>query len=259
MNVPIRMITIATTIFWTFMFVFGVSAIYSIQDMRFSFGEPQISMTSENKLLFSEPITIVNTGYYSISDLNASSEIFDEQGLHVASGSTFIREIGKNANVSTYHNVTVDINDISRQSGDLLFNDSEFRDAESVSMRVAEVIPVQAFANRSLSWGAPLYDFRLATPKYSKYNKTCLEVDVPMSFENHAFFDLNGMVQTRMFNSLGVVVGEGQANISAVQQSSFYGTLELFIQSSAVSTSGYFEVSFVTPFFSYGPLVIRYG
>jgi hypothetical protein len=259
MNVPIRMIGVATAIFWIFMILFGVSAIYSVKDMRFSFGEPQISMTSKNKLLLSEPITIANTGYYRISDFNATSEIFDEQGSYVASGSTFIQDIMKNANVSTYHNVTFDINDVLQQSGSLLFNDSEFRDAETVTMRVAEVIPVQASANLSLSWGAPLYDFKLGTPQYSEYNMTWLKVEVPVSFENHAFFDLDGTVQTRLFSSAGAVSGEGQANISALQHSSFYGALELYIQPSAVSTSGYFEVSFITSFFSYGPLVIRYG
>jgi hypothetical protein len=259
MNVPIRMIGVATAIFWIFLILFGVSAIYSVKDVRFGFGEPRLSLTSENKLLFSEPITIVNTGYYSIGDFNATTEIFDGQGSRIASGSTFIRDIGKNANVSTYHNVTVDINDILQQSGSWLFNDSEFRDAETVSMRVAEVIPVQASANRSLAWGAPLCNFRLGTPQYSEYNMTHLRVDVPVSFENHAFFDLVGTVQTRMFSSTDVVLGEGQTNISAVQHSSYNGTVELYIPSSAVSTGGYFEVSFTTPLFSYGPLVIRYG
>lgn len=253
------MIGVATAIFWIFMILFGVSAIYSVKDVRFDFGEPRISLTSENKLLFSEPITIINTGYYSIGGLNATTEIFNERGSRIASGSTFIRDIGKNANLSTYHNVTVDVDDILRQSGSWLFNDSGFRDEETVSMRVAEVIPVQASANRSVSWGAPLYNFRLGTPQYSAHNMTHLRADVPISFENHAFFNLVGTVQTRMFSGAGVVLGEGQTNISAVQHSSYNGTLELYIPSSAVSTGGYFEVSFTTSFFSYGPLVIRYG
>jgi len=56
------MISIATTFFWIFLIVFLVSAVYSFKDVQFDFGEPQIGLTSDNKILFSLPITIDNKG-----------------------------------------------------------------------------------------------------------------------------------------------------------------------------------------------------
>jgi len=63
MRVPIRMIGIATTFFWIFLIAFFVSAVYSVKDVHFDFGEPQMDVTSHNKVVFSLPVSIANSGF----------------------------------------------------------------------------------------------------------------------------------------------------------------------------------------------------
>jgi len=253
------MIGIATTFFWIFLIAFAASAFYSIKDLQFDFGDPQVSVTPENKLLLSMPITITNVGYYNIGFFNVTTEISDEEGFTIIRGSTLVPIIKKGDTVITAHNMTIDVNDLLQNHQNFLFNDTEVRINEMIGMRIAEVIPVQASTNFSEPWGAPLYNFALGEIEYSAYNLTHLRAIVPLSFENHALFDLTGNIQMRMYNSTDSLLGEGQTTIDAAQNSPYNGYIELYVPSAGITANGRFEVDFITPFFNIGPLVIPYG
>jgi len=257
MRIPIRMISISTTFFWIFLIVFLVSAVYSVKDVQFDFGEPQIGLTSDNKILFSLPITIDNKGYYNIGCFNLTTEILDREGFMITRASTFIPVIEKDRQVMATHNVTIDINDL-QNSQDYLFNDTELEVRETVSIKLAEVIPVQASTNVSMPWGAPLYNFTLGKIEYAGLNGTHMTVTVPISFENHASFDLTGSIQMRMYNSTEILVSEGQTTIETPQNTQYYGHVELNVPAIGITENGYFEVYFLTPLFEFGPLVIPY-
>jgi hypothetical protein len=259
MRIPIRMIGIATTFFWVFLIGFAVSAFYSVKDVHFDFGEPQVSMTADNQVLFSMPITIENSGYYNIGFFNVTTEILDENGSQIMRGSTSIPVIRRVDRITVMHNVTVDTDDLLQNHQNYLFNDSELNINMLLGMHIAEVIPVQVSANLSAPWGAPLYNFSLGEIAYSVYNMTHMRAVVPISFENHAFFDLTGNILMRMYNSTDSLLGEGQTAITAVQHSPYNGFIEIYISTLGITPSGRFEVYFTTPFFNIGPLVTPYG
>jgi hypothetical protein len=253
------MIDIATTFFWTFLIAFFVSAVYSVKDMHFDFGQPQIEVTSDNKIIFSQPMSITNMGFYNLGSFNISTEVADKEGFIITRGSTFTPVIYKNDTVTVTHNMTIDVNDLLQRDKNYLFNDTELKIYEKVGLSIAEVIPVQGSTNFSMPWGAPLYNFTLGKAEYTPYNLTHLKVVVPISFENHAFFDLVGKIQIQMYNSINIVVGEGQTNIETHHNSPYNGHLELYISIGGITASGHFEVYFLTALFNYGPLVIPYG
>jgi hypothetical protein len=258
MRIPIRMISIATTFFWIFLIVFLVSAVYSAKDVRFDFGEPQVSLTSNNKILLSLPITIDNKGYYNIGCFNVTMKILDKEGFVITRASTFIPVVEKDRQVMATHNVTIDINDL-QNSQDYLFNDTELEVHEIISIKLAEVIPVQASTNLSMPWGAPLCNFTLGRIEYVGFNRTHMTVTVPISFENHASFDLNGSIQMRMYNSTKTLVSEGQTIIETPQNTPYYARMELNVPIVGITEGGYFEVCFSFPFFILEePLVIPY-
>ena len=259
MRIPIRMIGLATTFFWIFLIAFAVTAVYSLKDVQFDFGQPQTGTTADNRLFFTMPIRVLNRGLYNIGNFNVTSQVMRTDGAIVASGATFVPVIRKGEEISTSHMVTASINDLLQNSQNYLFNDAELRICESVGMSVAEMIPVQASTNFSMPWSAPLYGFALGKPAYSMYNATHFRVVVPVSFENHSFFDLTGTVQLRMLNSTGAFVGDGQTPIMARQTSSYNGNIELHIEAQGLTQSGSFEVSFLSPILNYGPWVIPYG
>jgi hypothetical protein len=259
MRIPIKMIGLATTFFWTFLIVILITAVYSAKDLQFSFGQPQLGTTSDNKLLFSIPITIINKGLYNIDCFNITTKILDQDGFEITNGSTFIPAIGKGQEVTATHNMTLKVNDLLQRNENYLFNDTELRINETGSIRIAEIIPVQASTNFSMPWGAPLYNFTLGQHQYAPINYTHVSVTIPISFNNHAFFDLNGSIRIQMYNSANRLIGAERTNIEVWQDSPYNGCVEFVVQRTGITGSGHFDVYFNTSFFDYGPIVIPYG
>ena len=253
------MIGIATTFFWIFLIAFSVSAAYSAKDIQFNFGDPQTGLNANNELFLSLPITIVNRGFYNIGHFNVTSRIADRDGFEITRSSTLIQVIRKGEAATAFHNLTFNINELLQRDQDYLFNDSEIRIDETVGLRLAEVIPVQAEANLTLPWGAPLYNFAIGQPQYSVYNATHFRATVPVSFENHAFFDLAGSIELRMYNDANARTGYGDTVFTVAQHERFDGAVEFYVLMSSVMTSGRFEAYLFSPLFNYGPWVIPYG
>jgi len=259
MNIPIRMIGLATTFVWIFLVVFLVSAVYSVRDSQFDLGKPQVSVTMENKLLVSLPINIVNNGYYDIGAFNLTTEILDADGFMIRRDSTFLRIISRGGKVTALHDVTLNFDDLLDSSEDYLFNDTDLTVAAFAGMRIAEFIPVQVSTNFSLPWGGPLYNFTLGEPERAGFNLTHFRVTVPMSFENHAFFDVIGNIQVQMYSSSDLLVGDNRTSIEAPQHSMYNGRVEFHVPITELTSRGRFNVYFQTSFFECGPLVIHYG
>jgi hypothetical protein len=259
MRIPIKIMSLATTFFWIFLIAILITAVYSAKDFQCSFGQPQLRTTSDNKLLFSIPITILNKGFYDIDYFNLTTKILDKDRFEITNGSTFIPVIEKGQEVNATNNMTMDVNDLLQRNENYLFNDSELGIDEIGSIRIAEIIPVQASTNFSIPWGAPLYNFTLGQYRYTPINFTQASVTIPISFDNHASFDLDGSIQIRMYNNTNGFVGGGQTDIEVLQSSRCSGYIEFVVQTMGITESGHFEVYFNTSFFDYGPIVIPYG
>ena len=172
----------------------------------------------------------------------------------ISQGFSVIPLIKKDENTTINHNITLDFYNLPNKE-EYLFQDSELKIFESISMRIAEVIPIKASMNHSMPWGAPLHNFSLGEAEYVAHNQTHLKVNIPMTFENHAFFDLNGSVQTYAYNN-DTLCGEGLTILEVEQNSNYQGTLELYILTNEINEDVQFEVYLQTSLFNYGPLVI---
>jgi hypothetical protein len=262
MRVPIRIIGLATSFFWIFLIAFSASAVYSVKDVQFDFKQPQISSTINNEALLSLPITIINKGLYNLGCFNISTKIASDEGMIITQGSTFIPIIKRGETVNTVHNMTMNLDNLPPTYTEILFNDTEIPVYTKVSINAAEVIPVQAMSNLSIPWGAPLHNFALGTPRFEPFNQTHARVIIPMSFDNHAFFDLIGTLRILMYSNADAVVGATQINIETPQDSSCQRNLELHVSIddliSARAMGGRLELDFTSPYFSFGPLVIPY-
>jgi hypothetical protein len=262
MKVAIRTVSIASAVLWVFLIAFAVSAVFSVKDFQLTFGELQSSISPENEVVFMLPVDIVNKGLYGISDFNVSTEIVDEQGFTLARGVTLVPLIGTGQTVNTTHQIKLKLNEILNGSTRFLFDDVDLRFAQTFSMKAAELIPVQASSNMSLSWGAPLYNFTLGRPQSSTevvgQNEGYAGVAVPVSFENHAFFRLNGTLQVRVYNNVNVLIGTGKTSFDVPQGSAYHKGLMVDMTMQNVTSDGHYEVFVETPVFSVGPLVVPY-
>ncbi|MGQ9507740.1 MAG: hypothetical protein ACUVTB_07815, partial [Candidatus Bathycorpusculaceae bacterium] len=177
----------------------------------------------------------------------------------IASGTSFIPIIKKDDAVSVAHNVTIDFNELLQHDKNFLFNDTELRIYGTVGIRIADMIPIQAATNYSMPWDAPLYNFTLGQPQYLTTNSTHLQINLPISFENHAFFNMTGNIKIQMSNNASIPLGEGQTAIDVPQQFSYTGIISFYVLRSQLTANGYFEVSISTSLFKYENWVIPYG
>lgn len=263
MKVAIRTVSIASAFLWVFLIAFAASAVFSMKDFQLTFGALQSNVSAENEVVFVLPVAIVNKGFYGISDFNISTEMMDEQGLTLARGFTLVPLVGTGQAVNATHQVKFKIDEALNRSTRLLFDDAELRLAETFSLKVAETIPVQASLNVSLPWGAPLYNFTVGAFQMSwegaGHGGGYVEGVVPVSFENHAFFSLNGTLYLRLYNDANVLVGTRQASFDVSQNSAYHEDLMVDVSMLHVTASGHCEVFVETSMFNVGPLVVPYA
>jgi hypothetical protein len=263
MNVPIRMLGIATLFFWIILIGFIASAAYSIKDLNIGFGEPQFAVASNHELLFSLPLHIDNKGYYSLKSFNITTVLSDAEGSEISSASAFVPTIPQGQNITIFHNVTLAVDSLLEKGGRYLFNDDNFTASVTAGLNFAELIPAKISTNMTYPWGAPFYNFMLGPPSYELLDSANSRVAVPLSFENHATFDLAGNMRIELYNSGNSLFGESQATFNVPQGSRYNGNLEFHMPlntaSLSAAQSGHFDVFFSTSFFEYGPLVVPYG
>jgi hypothetical protein len=235
-----------------------------MKDVRIDWGKPESTVTSDGKLILEFPIGIVNGGYYSLQDFNISEEIYDSQGTAIAKGTTLVSSIGTNDNLNTTHQITANLTDTLQNHQDLIFNDRELQTMTIVSVKTAELISFQISSNSTFSWGAPLYNLTIAPPRFMTQmginNTNYYRVILPISFENHALFNLSGTGKVSIFDNRDTLMTtEVTSLFNVTQQSSYKGEIQLDIQAVNFTSNGHFEISFSTPLFNYGPIVIPYG
>lgn len=259
MKVPIRMIGIVTVILWIFLIFFTASAAYSVTYLHFEFKDPQIETTLNKRVILTLPIDILNKGYYNIGSFNVTTRVSDAEGSIISQGSTLVRVIRKGESVTILHNVTLNIDDLLRKDQSYLFNDTLLGVAESIGLRIAEIIPVEASANLSIPWGAPIYNLTVEQPLYMVLNLTHLQVTIPISFENHSFFNISGQLQLKMLNEAKLTIGSNETTIEVAQHSHYKEHIQFDVLTSSMISKGYFEIYVSTPLFNYGPQVTTYG
>lgn len=263
MNVPIRALGIATSIFWILLIAFLALSAYSFKDLNFDFGEPQLTTAPDGQLLFSLPLYIDNRGYCSLKEFSLSTIFSDSEGVEISRANTFVPVIPSGKNVTIFHNFTMSMDSVLENAEQYLFDDNNLTASVTAGLTFAELLPAQISTNFTFPWGAPFHNFALGQPSFGRFNSTYSTMSVPMSFENHAALDLEGSIRAELFDSVGSSLGESQTQFFVPQQTSCNGNLEFYIPLSTASLStannGHFKVYFFTPLLEYGPLVIPYG
>jgi len=263
MNVPIRALGIATSIFWVLLMAFMVLAAFSVKDLNFDFGEPQFTPAPDGQLTFSLPLYVDNRGYYSLKEFHLSTVFSDEEGEEISRANTYIPVIPHGENTTIVHNVTLSTASLFENGEHYLFNDNNLNVSVTAGLNFAELLPVEISTNFTFPWGAPFYNFALGAPSYGRSSSTHDEVTVPMSFENHAFFDLISNIRIELYDGAGSLLDETQTLVDVPQGSSYDGSVAFNVplETASLSTArtGHFEVYFNTGLLEYGPLVIPYG
>jgi hypothetical protein len=251
MKQAIRALSIATKILWILIIIFSITAAYSAVNLRVNFGEPKTSF-SDGIISISTPFFINNTGFYEITDLNITTHIKDRENKAVSTSTTIVSTIPPNSNIQETHNITLNLKNLTRELLYLAFNDSVLEMHTFVALRFANVIPIQMSTNATMQWGAPLYNFAIGEISLNYAQKM---LTVPLSFENHAFFGVNGTMRLEVYNSENEQISIAQIIVEVASGSRFEGFVEMSVDPSKLTREGQIHVFFETSMFSVGPII----
>ncbi len=263
MNVPIRMLGIATSIIWVFLIAFIVLAAYSAKDLSVDFGEPEYTVTPNGELDLALPLYVDNRGYYSLKNFYLSTVFTDAEGAEISRSETIVPFIPHGENITILHNISIDPISLLEKDEQYLFNDNDLNVSFTAGLNFAELLPAEISANFTFPWGAPFYNFAVGEPAFEAVDLTHIRASAPMTFENHAMFDLAANIRVELYDSEDSLLSESQTALYVPQYSAYEGDIEFSVSLTAsfLSTveSGHFDVYFDMGVAQYGPLVIPYG
>jgi len=258
MRQAIRALGWATNILWVMIIVFSVTLLYSVMNVfpNVSFGEPRF-LSSNGVVVMSLPFSINNTGYYDISELNITTYVMDHKGAEISTSTTLVRSIPQGSSIDESHNVSIKVNDmIERGLSYLLFNDSVFNMSMLIALKFAHIIPIQVSTEGTMPWGAPLYNFFIGEISYNLYNLTHYKVVIPLSFENHSFFSLNGTILFEVYNGQNERLGSGVTSVNVPSNTRCKDLVEVIVRGDPREITEA-RVYLDTSLFSFGPVVMR--
>jgi hypothetical protein len=236
--------------------VFTATALYSVFQLRVDFGEPQTSI-SGGTITMSQPFSIENNGLYGINDLNLTTILQEHNGMPVSTASTVSHLIPTGGRLDSALNISISLNDMTSAGlSHLLFNDTTLNFEMSLALRYADIIPFRISTNNTLPWGAPLYNLTIGNIIINPSGTANVGVNLPLSFENHSFFDLNGTVRAEIINTLDQQVSTTTAPINAPPQSGYSTQLQFIVPMGSVGNLKEARIYFDTSVFSYGPVVV---
>lgn len=263
MNVPIRMLGIATTIFWIILAAFIGSAAYSLKDLTLGLGEPQFTPTPNKEMMLTLPFSIYNGGSYSLKGFDLTTIFSNTEGTEISRTTTSLQLIPQGQNTTILHNATLNINRLAERDITYIFNDGKLTCTVTAGLNFAELLPTQMTTKVNFPWGAPFYNLELGTPQFAGGNSSHTIAKVPLSYENHAAFDLTGDLRVRLVGADSTLLAETQKPVNSAKDTSYNGSLYFSVPLTALASSsnssGHFEVYFSTSMFDCGPVVIPYG
>jgi hypothetical protein len=258
MNVPLRALSWVTRFFWIIVLAFAVTCAYSATLIRVNFGQPVMTSTGED-FTITLPIIFDNRGYYNIADFNVTTYIADYENRGISKATTCIVQIRPQNNANIFHGVSFSQNEIMTRA-DYLFNDSNFTLYGSIHLNYANLIPFGFETNKTIPWGAPLFNFTIGMPEYSTYDTAHLRINVPINFQNHSpYFSVTGTIHVEIFNSRGQLIGEGTPSIDVPSNADYDDEIGMLVNTGMFTGRGQIRVNIRTEMFDYGPMVINYG
>lgn len=252
MKQAIRALGWATTTLWILTILFSGTVVYSAMQIGMNFEEePQVT-SSNGALMMSIPFSIRNGGLYDITELNITTRIVAENETIISSSSSFIATIPKGSTVSETHQIVVSLDDIlAKELTYMLFNDTNLNVDMFIALIYAYALPLKISSNLTMPWGAPIYNLIIGEISVVPPN----QVNVPLSFENHAFFDLNGTVSLELVDKSNNQIGSGTASISVPPGGNYDKPIPITITGNPLDVAEV-HLRFNTTLFSVGPVVI---
>jgi len=252
MKQAIRALGWTIYILWLVLIVFTVTAVYSAFQLGIDFSQEPRTSTSGGTITLLLPFSVDNKGLYDISDLNITTIVKETNRAPISESSTVVPFIPSGSKVNATHNISISLENMASTSlSRLLFYDTNLNVDMTLALSYARVIPLKIATNFTMPWGAPLSNLTIGNLRF-----TGSRIAVPISLENHSFFNVTGTMRLELINNLNQLVGSGSTEINAPSQSVYSKDVEVTVSDLNIKEV---RLYFDTSVFSYGPVVMPVG
>ncbi|RLG91601.1 hypothetical protein DRO34_03780 [Candidatus Bathyarchaeota archaeon] len=256
MKTALRMVGIATTIIWLMLALFIVTAVYSATLLEINFEEPRFYVSEDNVPTIAFIIEINNRGYYTLEDFTLETEILYQNTTQISSKKTYVAAIPAGEQTLITHSLAFHIDHLLLNASELLFEDANFTVVNRVKLNFTSLLPIMVSANNSFPWGAPLYNFTVGEVAFEPYNSTHSKVSFPISFQNHAFFNLTGTLNVKVFDERNNPISESELPVNVFSRSDYFNKLEFYVENVESVNVERVELVFTSDLFTFGPWVV---
>lgn len=255
MKYAIRALGWATAALWILVILFSGTVVYSAMQIGMDFGgEPEMAV-SNGEMTMSIPFSISNGGLYDISELNITTFIAAENETVISRSTTRVPLISRGDTVNETHDISISLDDmLTKNLTYMLFYDINLSVGMLVGLTYANAIPLTISTSLTMPWGAPLNNLEIGEISIT-LPPPSVQVNVPLSFENHAFFGLNGTISLEIMDSLNELIGSGTTDILVQPGDEYDKTIRVTITGDP-SDVAEVHLYFDTSIFSFGPVVI---
>jgi len=215
-------------ILWIIILILPVTVAFSLMKIVEVEGvgiqEPRGSVSNGN-LFLSIPFYIDNTGFYDLTDVEVKLQIFMRNET-LSTSSTELPNVPAGEMVDSSCNFSLSLEELLSKNMELLTNDTELNLNASLRFRVASAIAFQVSTGSTIPWGAPFHKLTIYNIAYDVVNRI---FSASLSFNNHAFFQVNGSLLIKLYNSAGELIGSSTQNVNVPSQESFEGSIGITV------------------------------
>ena len=241
-----------TTILWISVMAFGFTVAYSVTNLRADIGHPQI-LLSNGLITITLPFFINNTGFYDISELSVTTSMKDYNGSLLSTSTTLVPVIPPDSAVEKIHNVSISLDYLTQNLSYMLLNDGDLIVDARIAMTLAHAIPLWISTDMTIRWGAPLYNFSIGEISFNLITQKTI---VPLSFENHSPFSINGTMRLEIYNGNNEWLGSGTTQVIVPPNSVYKDKIEVSVDVSKLTEKGNILLYFESPAFCLGPITL---
>ncbi|MEM3726485.1 MAG: hypothetical protein QXK98_06460 [Candidatus Bathyarchaeia archaeon] len=217
----------------------GLSLAMLLESKAMGIQEPTFSFQNGN-FSISMPFYVNNTGFYDLSDISVNVQIRKENKT-ISTFSAHLPDVPAGVLVNSSCDFSVSLEEIASKERGLFTNDTELLVDAGLGFRVAYVIALGVSMTFPTSWGAPFHNLTASNFAYDGVNK----FSTLLSFENHAFYPINGSLTVKLFNDNNELLGNTSQYISVLSGEAFNNIFEITVdEPSKMTDNGLIHVYF---------------
>jgi hypothetical protein len=211
-----------------------------LQPNTIAFREPDITY-ADGVFWLSGPFFINNTGFYDLSDLNATMLLETPDNATLSSDAKLLPILSAGSTVTSFYQLSFPLNSSDGLDEELLTRGADLSLNTSMSFTVISIITVGISSTFVVRWRAPFVNLTISSPRYDNLSE---EFSFSLSFANSANFELSGVLIVDVTNNVNDLIGSTRMSVNLSSRTLFRQSFDVSINRSVITNSGTVSVYF---------------